>query len=620
MVRTISISLIVVFTAFSMKAAESNTKISSEAGYIIHLLNYLGNDYSHAVANGKIISEAEYEEMEEFAFAIENTTTKINPDKSLSKIATNIKSLVLQKADPIQVKLMCDSARKLLIAAYNIKTFPLTYPSISKGAITYISECAKCHGDKGFGDGKEGELLDPAPRNFHDAERIKSIAPFAAFNTIKYGIEGTGMLAHTNLSDDDIWNTAFYILALRHPQNTEDYKTQRSLEQIATLSDEEIEENFPEENIASLRHIQPTLNEEEDLSNTFSYIKEAKNACLKGDFETVDKLITLAYLEGIEPKESIIKEINAELIPGIEKKISEIRKSIKAKKRSDVMAGLKELEVELKAMDDLLKKSNIKPVITLFLSVSILLREGIEALLVIIIFMNVLGASNHNEGKKYVHFGWISALTIGVALWLLLGNLISESKLNVEIMEGVITLSAIALMIYVGFWLHKKSSIDDWKNYIKSKINGDNKLSTIWGVFSLTFLVVFREIFESILFISSIDLQSNGQQRLYILAGCAIAFIIIVAFYQIATRLSKNLPFKKLINFSLIILAALSVILMGKGIHSFQEANLISQTTLPLPSIDVLGFFPSIETIAAQIATALGLTILFSRMSKKQLI
>jgi high-affinity iron transporter len=130
-------------------------------------------------------------------------------------------------------------------------------------------------------------------------------------------------------------------------------------------------------------------------------------------------------------------------------------------------------------------------------------------------------------------------------------------------------------------------------------------------------LVVFREIFESILFISSIDLQSNGQQRLYILAGCAIAFIIIVAFYQIATRLSKNLPFKKLINFSLIILAALSVILMGKGIHSFQEANLISQTTLPLPSIDVLGFFPSIETIAAQIATALGLTILFSRMSKK---
>jgi high-affinity iron transporter len=56
---------------------------------------------------------------------------------------------------------------------------------------------------------------------------------------------------------------------------------------------------------------------------------------------------------------------------------------------------------------------------------------------------------------------------------------------------------------------------------------------------------------------------------------------------------------------------------MGKGIHSFQEANLISQTTLPLPSIDVLGFFPSIETIAAQIATALGLTILFSRMSKK---
>jgi high-affinity iron transporter len=601
---------------FSSNATEANTKTKNEAGYIIHLLNYLGNDYSHAVSNEKIISEAEYEEMEEFATAIEKNTLLLNPDEALLKIATNIKSLVLQKADPIQIKQACEAARKLLIEKYEIKAFPLTYPSISKGAVTYITECAKCHGDKGFGDGPEGAKLNPKPRNFHDSERIKSIAPFAAFNTIKYGIEGTGMLAHPTLTDDEIWNTAFYILSLRHNNEKNNCKTALTLEQIASLSDEEIEKKYPNENIAALRHAAPSESEKQGLNKTFTYLDEAKNSCLKGDLDAVGKLITLAYLEGIEPKEKLVAEINPKLIPAIEKKISEIRANLKAKSTADVMKGLKELEAQLKEMDEVLNGSKTKPVVTLFLTVSILLREGIEALLVIIIFMNVLGASNYTEGKKYVHLGWISSLAIGVLLWILLGNLIAASKINIEILEGIITLSAIGLMIYVGFWLHKKSSIDDWKNYIQSKIKSEKKLASVCGIFSLTFLVVFREIFESILFISSIDLQSNGQQRYFILMGCIVAFIIIVAFYQIATRLTKNIPFKKLINFSLIVLAVLAVILMGKAIHSFQEANIISQTIISVPRFEVIGLFPSMESIAAQMLTTIGLSVLFSKMCK----
>lgn len=593
-----------------------DTKSNNQAGYIVHLLNYLGNDYSHAVANGKVLSANEYEEMSEFAHSIDKNAQLLNPKDSLAKIATSIKNLVAQKAEPTEVKLACESARKLLIQLYQVKSFPPSYPSISKGAVVFAAECAKCHGEKGFGDGKDGLKLDPKPRNFHDTVRMKSIAPFSAFNTIKYGIEGTGMKSHQNLGEEQIWNLAFYVLSLRYQPTDKVAKTALSLEAIATKSDDEIQTEFPDANIAAIRTAEPNQIASKGFDKSFSYLDEAKNACLNGDLETVDKMITMAYLEGIEPKESIIKELNPELIPNLEKKIAAIRANIKAKNTAEVMANIKLLESDLKEIDQQLKGTNMKPYVTLVLTSSILLREGIEALLIIIIFMNVLGASHFKQGKKYVHLGWLSALAAGVLIWLLIGNLIASSKLNLEILEGSITMVAIALMIYVGFWLHKKSSIEDWKSYIQNKIKGEKKFSSIWGIFSLTFLVVFREIFESILFISSIDLQSKGEHRSYIIIGCIIGFVVIIACYQIVTRLSKNIPFKKLINFSLFILAILTVMLIGKAFHSFQEAGLISQTVINIKSIDVLGIYPTFETLAAQLIMLLSMMLVYFRMSR----
>jgi high-affinity iron transporter len=237
--------------------------------------------------------------------------------------------------------------------------------------------------------------------------------------------------------------------------------------------------------------------------------------------------------------------------------------------------------------------------------------------LVIIIFMNILSVTNLEQWKKYVHLGWISAIGVGVLLWMGLGEIIKSSKLKMELLEGSLTLTAVFLLVYVGFWLHKKSSIEQWKEFIQQKIKSETGKASFWGIFSLSFLVVFREIFESILFISTVDIQSRGEHRLYILLGCLIAFALIIVLYFIFTKVSKNIPFKKIINFSIAILSVLAVTLIGKGIHSFQEAGIINQSFLNFEAIDLLGIFPTWQTLSAQLAMIVFLWFLYKKLQTK---
>jgi high-affinity iron transporter len=186
-----------------------------------------------------------------------------------------------------------------------------------------------------------------------------------------------------------------------------------------------------------------------------------------------------------------------------------------------------------------------------------------------------------------------------------------------ELLEGSLTLTAVFLLVYVGFWLHKKSSIEQWKEFIQQKIKSETGKASFWGIFSLSFLVVFREIFESILFISTVDIQSRGEHRIYILLGCLIAFALIIILYFIFTKVSKNIPFKKIINFSIAILSVLAVTLVGKGIHSFQEAGLVNQTFLNFEAVDLLGIFPTWQTLSAQLAMIVFLWFLYKKLQTK---
>jgi high-affinity iron transporter len=562
------IFLLIYIATFTPLRAEPGKITANQAGYIVHMLNYLSNDYKNAVENGKVKSEDELKEMISFAGNIDKEIKALEINTSqkdtLLGYSAKIVELVNNHADQSKLKDVSASAKRFLLLNTGLKTFPTNYPSISKGKTIYTENCAKCHGDKGNGEGEDGKLLDPKPRNFLDNEKMSGISPFAAFNTVRYGIEGTGMKAHNNLTDSEVWDVAFYVLHLRHGQKTKTAPT-LSLEQIATKSDDELKTLVDGQSLSSIRTYEPDSNNEKAIDKAKSLLAKAHDLCLASDLEGADKLVTLAYLEGIEPYEFELKKTNPELIPIIEKQIAKIHETIQNKEAAQTVRELKKLDELLGKVESSVGGKDYKPLFSAFMTLSILMREGLEALLVIIIFMNILSVTNLEQWKKYVHLGWISAIGVGVLLWMGLGEIIKSSKLKMELLEGSLTLTAVFLLVYVGFWLHKKSSIEQWKEFIQQKIKSETGKASFWGIFSLSFLVVFREIFESILFISTVDIQSRGEHRLYILLGCLIAFALIIVLYFIFTKVSKNIPFKKIINFSIAILSVLAVTLIGKG-------------------------------------------------------
>lgn len=614
------IFLLIYIATFTPLRAEPGKITANQAGYIVHMLNYLSNDYKNAVENGKVKSEDELKEMISFAGNIDKEIKALEINTSqkdtLLGYSAKIVELVNNHADQSKLKDVSASAKRFLLLNTGLKTFPTNYPSISKGKTIYTENCAKCHGDKGNGEGEDGKLLDPKPRNFLDNEKMSGISPFAAFNTVRYGIEGTGMKAHNNLTDSEVWDVAFYVLHLRHGQKTKTAPT-LSLEQIATKSDDELKTLVDGQSLSSIRTYEPDSNNEKAIDKAKSLLAKAHDLCLASDLEGADKLVTLAYLEGIEPYEFELKKTNPELIPIIEKQIAKIHETIQNKEAAQTVRELKKLDELLGKVESSVGGKDYKPLFSAFMTLSILMREGLEALLVIIIFMNILSVTNLEQWKKYVHLGWISAIGVGVLLWMGLGEIIKSSKLKMELLEGSLTLTAVLLLVYVGFWLHKKSSIEQWKEFIQQKIKSETGKASFWGIFSLSFLVVFREIFESILFISTVDIQSRGEHRLYILLGCLIAFALIIVLYFIFTKVSKNIPFKKIINFSIAILSVLAVTLIGKGIHSFQEAGIINQSFLNFEAIDLLGIFPTWQTLSAQLAMIVFLWFLYKKLQTK---
>jgi high-affinity iron transporter len=614
------IFLLIYIATFTPLKAEPGKITANQAGYIVHMLNYLSNDYKNAVENGKVKSEDELKEMIGFAGNIDKEikALKINTSQkdTLLGFSAKIVELVNNHEDQSKLKDVSASAKRFLLLNTGLKTFPTNYPSISKGKTIYTENCAKCHGDKGNGEGEDGKLLDPKPRNFLDNEKMSGISPFAAFNTVRYGIEGTGMKAHNNLTDSEVWDVAFYVLHLRHGQKTKTAPT-LSLEQIATKSDDELKTLVDGQSLSAIRTYEPDSSNEKAIDKAKSLLAKAHDLCLASDLEGADKLVTLAYLEGIEPYEFELKKTNPELIPVIEKQIAKIHETIQNKEAAQTVRELKKLDELLVKVESSVGGKDYKPLFSAFMTLSILMREGLEALLVIIIFMNILSVTNLEQWKKYVHLGWISAIGVGVLLWMGLGEIIKSSKLKMELLEGSLTLTAVFLLVYVGFWLHKKSSIEQWKEFIQQKIKSETGKASFWGIFSLSFLVVFREIFESILFISTVDIQSRGEHRLYILLGCLIAFALIIVLYFIFTKVSKNIPFKKIISFSIAILSVLAVTLVGKGIHSFQEAGIINQSFLNFEAIDLLGIFPTWQTLSAQLAMIVFLWFLYKKLQTK---
>ncbi|ROL62072.1 cytochrome c [Bacteroidetes/Chlorobi group bacterium ChocPot_Mid] len=83
---------------------------------------------------------------------------------------------------------------------------------LAMGEASFKSTCASCHGEKGFGDGAGGAMLNPKPRNFHEKTGWKNGREmFSMFKTLQEGIAGSGMNAFEFLPVEELFAIIYYI-------------------------------------------------------------------------------------------------------------------------------------------------------------------------------------------------------------------------------------------------------------------------------------------------------------------------------------------------------------------------------------------------------------------------
>ena len=228
-----------------------------------------------------------------------------------------------------------------------------------------------------------------------------------------------------------------------------------------------------------------------------------------------------------------------------------------------------------------------------------------------------LRKAERKEVLPYVHAGWVSALVAGAATWFAATELISISGAGRELTEGFGGIFAALVLVSVGIWMHGKSKADAWQRYIKEKLDKALSRGSAWFLFGLAFVVVYREVFETILFFAA---MSNGAGAHAIIGGALGGAAILGVIAWAMLQYSRRLPITAFFRYSSALIALLAVVLAGKGIAAVQEAGLVNITPLAsIPRIDLLGVYPSIQTVSGQllIAAALALGFWFNGRSQK---
>lgn len=595
------------------------------------LLDYVAVDYPGAVDRGRVVSEAEYSEMREFARTARTNIEALPTSPSKQRLAADaraLEKLIAAKAPPQQVNSAAKGLGTDLLAAYPVPIAPSVLPDLNRGKALFAAQCAACHGAAGAGNGPSAASFDPRPIAFTDRQRADQRSIFALYQVISQGIDGTAMQSFAQLPDQDRWSLALtagnfaYTDAQRRAgerlwrQDERIRKLVPDLEALVRITPAALTDRIGRERAelvtAYLRSAPSAVVRSggPSLDPARARLKESVEAYSTGDRAAAKRLALSAYLDGFEPVEGLLSARDASLMVRIEGAMAELRSRIdKGEPVSAVTQQASVVEELFTNADAALSPSQVSAASNFAGAFTILLREGLEALLIVVAIVAFLQKADRRDVLPYVHGGWIVALLAGLATWWAATSLITVTGASRELMEGFGSLFAAGVLLSVGIWMHGKSNAQAWQRYIREKLDQALSRKSAWFLFLLAFIVVYREVFETILFYATMWSQ-GGQQALLggALAGTGVLALIAWAML----RYSRRLPITEFFAVSSVLIAVLAVVLAGKGVAGLQEAGLLSITPFAGgPRSDFLGLYPTVQTLLAQAMAAAVVAIGF---------
>jgi len=630
---SIGVSLLILL----MPAAHADATSDREAQSILHMLDYLSVDYGGSVLFGKILNEGEYQEQAEFAAQSVKLINRLPENPLLANIIKDAQKLagdVADKAPAEEVSARAQNLRRDIIVAYNIPVSPRQVPDSQKALALFQQNCAKCHGAEGYGDGPESKTLNPKPANFHDAVRMGKRSVYGLYSTITLGVAGTAMIAHPELSDDERWSLAFlasnfHNLPERLDQGRKlwekrDFKGAiPNLVALTTLTANEVGINYGDNTRAVFEYLRSepsalVTTRHATLIFATEQLDHAMSSYRNGDKSEAQRFAIAAYLEGFEPMEISLVNLNAQLRLDIEHEMMAIRQTIyDGAPTAALETKIEKAKEMLSQADELLREGKLSITGAFVSSLFVLLREGLEGILVLAAVIAFVVKSGQRSSLIYIHAGWGGALLLGIFTWMAATWLVDISGASREITSGVTALIASAMLIYVGFWLHDKTHARAWQKFLKDKVGAALEQKTVWALALIAFFAVYREIFETVLFYQALWTQTTEDTRPALWGGMMTAVLTLLAVGWGLFRFGIRLPLNAFFSATSILLAIMAVIFAGQGVASLQEAGIVESSPVNFISLPMLGVLPTTETLMTQVAV-IGILFLCYRIPLRQ--
>nr|WP_143838299.1 FTR1 family protein [Nitrospira cf. moscoviensis SBR1015] len=330
-------------------------------------------------------------------------------------------------------------------------------------------------------------------------------------------------------------------------------------------------------------------------------IEETAAAYAAGNREGARRLAIAAYLEGFELTESALSNVDAPLRVEIEREMMAIRTAIADGSTAEaVTAQATKIMALLERAADRLSGSTVSPNTAFVSSLVILLREGLESILIISTIVAFVVRTGRRDALPYIHVGWIGAMVLGVVTWSLARYILSISGANRELTEGLTALLAAAMLLYVGWWLHSRSNAQAWNRYVREQLTSALATRTLWTMAGLSFLVVYRELFEIILFYETLWSQAGANGHSAVMWGIATAAGLLLLVGGVILRYSVRLPIGPFFTVASSLLAVMAVIFVGNGIAALQAAGILDVTNVRFFSLPLLGIHPTVQSLVPQ--------------------
>ncbi|MHB1845841.1 MAG: FTR1 family protein [Deltaproteobacteria bacterium] len=585
------------------------------------ILGYVVSDYGTAVGARGVLDAEELREQQGFLAEAEELAAAL-PAVERAEVLPGLDAALAaaKAAAPAEAVVpWVQASLGALERRHPLAIAPREAPSLERGRALYAQGCVACHGASGHGDGESAAGLSTHPPDVSDPKQAGPLSPLRVFGAISYGVPGTSMPSYRDAwSERDRWDVAFALMALAHAgepreppgdgppgghralplsalSSTSDDGLRRELT-AAGLSPPDVDRELGwQRREGSFRVAAPPL------SACRASVAAAVARYASGDREGARREAIHAYLDELEPHEAGLRVRDSALVLELERACGELRSSIDEAEAPGVVA-LNGSRAEALLDRAMALESRGGAGVSFAAALAIALREGLEASLLLGALLALAGKARERKGRGAVQLGAAAALILGAATWWLSGALLARGGAR-EWIEGVVELVTALLLVGASHWVLAQAAA---KRFMGMLARHAKPGAGLLGLFGLSFLALYREMAELVVFYRGLLLEAPGEGRAVVL-GAAAGVVVLSGLLVVFQRLGHKLRPRPLLLVCGAILCGLSVVMVGEAIRSLQEAGAIDATRIAFPELPALGLFGTLQGLGAQAAVILAL-------------